>query len=303
MAALGAHEAVHPREIASAFVGVSLLWLGAAAVAYALGQLAAGLCWHRCLREAGLRLPTGQTMIAYWAGRGLGELLPGQLGEGVKLAALRRHPEAAGAGWMRTAGSLGAFKVVEAGATFVVVSLVVACAAPGPLAGLRWIAVGALVLAAVAVPVLVLTPARRIRVRVPGRVTRRLGGLAEGGRLLRRPGAAAGAGVLAVVSVASKIVFLLALLAAFGITVDAAPMVFCLVVIASMLPVMPGGLGVREAAIVPALVGAYGLAFDSGLAFSLGVQATILGVCALGGLVALAGMLITRPRTCPVVAD
>jgi uncharacterized membrane protein YbhN (UPF0104 family) len=286
---------VHPREIAAAFADVSPLWLAAAAAAYALGQLASGLCWHRCLCEAGLRLPAGQTMIAYWAGRGLGELLPGQLGEAVKLAALRRHPEAARAGWMRTAGSLAAFKVVEAGATFLVVSLVVASAAPGPLGGLRWVAVGALVLTVLAVPALRMESVRRRLPRLPGAIRRRTAGLAEGGRLLKRPGAAVGAGALAMVSVASRLVFLLALLAAFGITVDAAPMVFCLVMIASMLPVMPGGFGVREAAMVPALVGAYGLAFENGLAFSLGVQATVLGVCLLGGLAALAGMLILRP--------
>lgn len=257
------------------------------------------MCWHRCLREAGCRVPAGQTLGAYWLGRGLGELLPGQLGEAVKLAALRRHPEAATAGWLRTAGSLAAFKVVEAAATFVVVALVVASAAPGPLHGLRWVAVGALVLAVGAVPVLRLAPsfAARAGRRVPARLRTRVAPVADGCRLLARPSAAVLAGGLALLSVSSRILFLLALLAAFGITVTAAPLAFCMVMIASMLPLMPGGLGVREATMVPALVGAYGLATESGLAFSLGVQAVVLGVCALGGLIALGGMAVSRPRT------
>lgn len=291
--------AVDPGEIAAAFSGVSPAWLAAAAVAYGLGQIASGLSWHRCLRAAKLNVGARQTMMAYWIGRGIGELLPGQLGEGVKLWVLRRHPEAHTAGWMKTAGSIGSFKMVESIATFVVITvLIAALAPPGPLGELRWAAVAALVLTAIFAPFLwrLNGPARRLGRRLPSRVAKHIKAFVSGGNVFATPMQAVSATALAVFGVAAKVVFFLALLAAFGIPISATPLVFCLVMAASLLPVLPGGLGVREAAMVPALVAAYGLALESGLAFSLGVQATILLVCASGGIMALTLLGLAKAR-------
>jgi hypothetical protein len=56
---------------------------------------------------------------------------------------------------------------------------------------------------------------------------------------------------------------------------------------------------VRDAAIVPALVATYGLSAEPALAFSLGIQATALGVSLLGAAVALVLMRLSRPGPLP----
>jgi uncharacterized membrane protein YbhN (UPF0104 family) len=58
-----------------------------------------------------------------------------------------------------------------------------------------------------------------------------------------------------------------------------------------LIAISPGGVGVREAALVPALVATYGLGANTVVAFSLGVQATALGVSLVGAALAL---LMTR---------
>jgi hypothetical protein len=63
-----------------------------------------------------------------------------------------------------------------------------------------------------------------------------------------------------------------------------------------VVAISPGGVGVRDAAMVPALVATYGLSVEPALAFSLGIQATALGVSLLGAAVALVVMRLSPAR-------
>ena len=70
-------------------------------------------------------------------------------------------------------------------------------------------------------------------------------------------------------------------------------------VLSGVVAISPGNVGVRDAAIVPALVATYGLSAEPALAFSLGIQATALGVSLLGAGVALVLMRLSRPGPLP----
>src|SRR5207342_438455 len=121
LAAWAAAHAIRPGALADAFTSVSWPWLVAAAVAYALGQIASGLVWGVGLRAGGMRgIGRRHVLSAHWLGHGACELLPAQLGHVVRYAAIRRHPAAAAGGGLRIAGSVGAWKVVDGLVTFVV---------------------------------------------------------------------------------------------------------------------------------------------------------------------------------------
>jgi uncharacterized membrane protein YbhN (UPF0104 family) len=123
---------------------------------------------------------------------------------------------------------------------------------------------------------------------VPSRSLPVAGQLADGARLLGSRRHIAGAVALQLAAIAGRIVSLAALLVAFGLPAEAAPLVYCLMTLAALIAISPGGIGVREAAVVPVVAVAHGLAIEPVLAFSLAVQATALVVSLLGASAALA---------------
>jgi uncharacterized membrane protein YbhN (UPF0104 family) len=200
---------------------------------------------------------------------------------------------------LRIAGSMGAFKAVDGLVTFVVVAIAtIVMPLPSAVSGLRWLALATLVGMLIAlVGVWRLGPARVAR-RLPGPLRRLAYGLGQGAALLTQRRATAGAVGLQLVAISGRVVSLAALLHAFGMPAEAALLVFALMVMSGMLPISPGGVGVREAALVPALVATYGLGTEPALAFSLGVQATALSVSLLGA----AGALVARRLWPPAAA-
>ncbi len=124
-------------------------------------------------------------------------------------------------------------------------------------------------------------------------------GLAEGAAVLARRRDAAVAVGLQLVAIGARVASLAALLHAFGMPASAALLVYALMVLSGVVAISPGNVGVRDAAIVPALVATYGLSAEPALAFSLGIQATALGVSLLGAGVALVLMRLSRPGPLP----
>ena len=289
LAAWAALHAIRPGALADAFASVNWLWLVAAAVAYALGQIASGLVWGVGLRAGGMRgIQRRHVLSAHWLGHGACELLPAQLGHVVRYAAIRRHPAAAAGGGLRIAGSVGAWKVVDGLVTFVVVAIAtIVMPLPGGFGGLRWLAaatLGGLLLALFVVSRI--GPARAARM-VPGRLAGVARGLGEGAAVLAHRRDAAAAVGLQLLAICGRVVSLAALLHAFGMPPEAALLAFALMVLSGVIAISPGGVGVRDAALVPALVATYGLGTEPALAFSLGIQATALAVSLLGAAVAL----------------
>lgn len=293
LAAWGAAHAVNLGALSAAFASVSWPWIAAAGVAYAAGQICSALVWGVGLSAGGLgAVGRRHVMSAYWIGHGAGELLPAQLGQAVRYAAIRRHPVAAAGCGLRVAGSLGAVKVIDGLVTFVVAAVAtIVIPLPEAAGFLRWLALGMLVGLAVALLVVRrLRPARLAR-SLPRRMRRPVLRFCDGAAMLGRGRDTAVAVTLQLGAVAGRVVSLAALLHAFGMPAAAALLVFALLVMSGLIAISPGGVGVREAALVPALVATYGMGANTVLAFSLGVQATALGVSLVGAALAL---LMTR---------
>jgi uncharacterized membrane protein YbhN (UPF0104 family) len=297
LAAWGAAHTIHPGALGEAFGAVSWLWVAAAAVAYAAAQVSSAMVWGVGLAAGGVPVERRHVMSAHWIGRGAAELLPAHLGEGVRFAAIRRHPEAAARGSWRIAGSMGAFKVVDGLVTFVVVAVAtIAMPLPPAVAGLRWIALGTLVGLALALFAAWRLGPERLARLLPRPIRKATQGFGQGAALLTNPREATAAVGIQLVAIGGRVVSLAALLHAFGIPASAALLVFALTVMSGILPVSPGGVGVREAALVPVLVAAYGLGTEAALAFSLGVHATALFVSLIGAALALLCQRFWPPR-------
>jgi uncharacterized membrane protein YbhN (UPF0104 family) len=263
--------------------------LAAAVALYALSQTISGAMWWVCQGAGGIHVPASTTLGLHWISRGSCELLPANLGEGVRVAVVRRHPGGAAAGTWRIAGGLAGHKVIDGAVTALVV-LVIALATPlpGPAAGLRWTAL-ATVLGMVALAVAWrLGRARGVARLLPGRTRRVAARLGEGAGVLSDPGAARLSAVLGLLAVAVRIAGLAALLAALGISPLAAPLAFAAIVLAGIVPGAPGGAGAREVVLLPALALAHGVGGSQALAFSLAVQATALATSLALAFAALA---------------
>jgi uncharacterized membrane protein YbhN (UPF0104 family) len=301
LATWGAAHAIQPGALADAFAAVSWPWVAASGAVYAVGQVASGFVWGVGLRAGGMRgVERRHVQSAHWLGHGAGELLPAQLGHIVRYAAIRRHPAAAAGGGLRIAGSVGAWKVVDGLVTFVVVAFAaMIMPLPAGLGGLRWVAGVALAGLLVALVAVSRVGPARVARRLPLRVAGVVRGLAEGAAVLGRRRDATLAVGLQLVAVCARVASLAALLHAFGMPASAALLVYALMVLSGVVAISPGNVGVRDAAIVPALVATYGLSAEPALAFSLGIQATALGVSLLGAAVALVLMRLSRPGPLP----
>jgi uncharacterized membrane protein YbhN (UPF0104 family) len=298
LACWGAAHAIQPGALADAFAAVSWPWVAASGVVYAAGQVASGLVWGVGLRAGGMRgVGRRHVQSAHWLGHSACEVLPAQLGHVVRYAAIRRHPAAAAGGGLRIAGSVGAWKVVDGLVTFVVVAVAaMVMPLPAGLGGLRWIAGATLVGLLVSLLIVSRVGPARVARLLPERIAGVVRGLAEGAALLARRRDAAAAVGIQLLAICCRVVSLAALLHAFGMPAEAALLVFALMVLSGVVAISPGNVGVRDAAMVPALVATYGLSAEPALAFSLGIQATALGVSLLGAAVALALMRLNRSR-------
>jgi uncharacterized membrane protein YbhN (UPF0104 family) len=258
--------------------------------------VASALVWSIGLKAGGLDgIGRGHVIGAHWLGRGASELLPAHLGETVRFAAIRRHPAAAAGGSLRIAGSMGAFKVIDSLVTFAVVATaIVVMPLPGALHDLRWVALGTLLGTIAAIVVLVRIGAERATRLLPARFRGAAASLGEGAGVLTCRRAATAAITFQLVSVGGRVVSLAALLAAFNMPAGAALIVFAVMVFSGAIPGAPGGVGLREAALVPVLVATYGLSAAPALAFSLGVQALALVVSLAGA--AVAALLLSMAR-------
>jgi uncharacterized membrane protein YbhN (UPF0104 family) len=276
--------------LAGALVQVHGGWLAAAAALQGLSLLFGGLAWQVGLTAGVARLPVRHVLAAHWIGQAANTLLPARLGEVARVMAVRRHV-GGGAPAARIAGSLAAQRLLGGVSSFlVVVTVILVLPLPGLLGTFRPWAGGALGLALLIALVL---PRLGLGRYALGRVPERLGGLAahvvNGARVLRAGRARSVSLVIHMGELGAQLGSIIALLCAFHVQVplSAALLVFCLLAMASVLPSLPGGFGFNQAAVVAPLGALYGVGAPVALAFSLGMQATAVGVALLGGLVAV----------------
>ncbi|MGD9573441.1 MAG: lysylphosphatidylglycerol synthase domain-containing protein [Thermoleophilia bacterium] len=290
----------------TAFTHAEPEMLAAALALYLTSQTLSGVMWGICQGAGGIRIAMGTTLGLHWITRASCELLPVGLGEALRVAIVRRHPEGAKAGTLRIAGGLAGFKAMDAAVTAgAMLVLVLALPLPGPLAGLRWPAIAvAAGIAALAVAAR-LGHAGRITRLLPSRVRGITGRLGEGARVLGDGDAARAAAVAGTLAVVARIGFLAALLLALDLPPHAAPLAYAAIVLAGIVPAAPGGAGTREVVLLPALAMAHGIPAAHALAFGMAIQATAL-VASLGaGALALAwlGPALVAGRRAPLEVD
>lgn len=296
-AAWTASRNIQPGALEAAFANVDWTWVVLSCLAYAVCQSTSALVWHVGLSAGGLSAVSRlHALGAHWIARGATEFVPTPVGDAARVAALRRHPAAHEGGALRIVGSIGAYRLVDGFVSFIVMAvLTLVVPLPAGYSGLRWLAGGVLgCMALLGVVGWRIGPERAGRL-VPRRLRPVVTQVACGAAMLSRRRHMAGAVGLQLLTVLGRIASLAALLHAFGMPAAAAPLVFCLMVLAGLVAISPGGIGVREAAVVPVLVATYGLATEPVLAFSLAVQATGLVVSVIGAAAALATVQL-RPR-------
>jgi uncharacterized membrane protein YbhN (UPF0104 family) len=287
--------------LAAALAQVDGGWLAAAAALQGLSLLFGGLAWRVGLTAGVARLPVRHVVAAHWIGQAANTLLPARLGEVARVMAVRRHvgEEAPVA---RIAGSLAAQRLLGGVASFVVVvTVILVMPLPGLLGTFRPWAGGALGLAILMALVLPRLGLGRCALGMaPERLRGVVANVVDGARVLRSGRARTVSLVIHMGELGAQLGSIIALLRAFHVQVpmSAALLVFCLLAMASVLPSLPGGLGFNQAAVVAPLGSLYGVGAPVALAFSLGIQATAVGVALLGGLVAVGHERLCRSHTC-----
>jgi uncharacterized membrane protein YbhN (UPF0104 family) len=273
----------------AALAGADPEMLAAAVALYALGQTVSGVMWAICQGAGGVRISLGTVLGMHWISRAACEMLPASLGEAARVGIVRRHPAGRAAGSWRIVGGLAGYKVIDAAVTGLgVLAIAMAVSLPGPAAGLRWSAVGTVVVRAVAGVAWRMGAGRRMAALLPRRARTAAKGLGEGAAVLGDGPTARTAAVLGAGALVCRMLSLAALLLAFGAPPQAAALAFSVIVLAGVLPATPGGAGTREMILVPAMVMAYGIATPTALAFSVAVQAVSLTASLALGAAALA---------------
>ena len=274
---------------ATALEGADPELLAAAVALYVVGQTSRAAC-GRCARPpaacAGCR-SAPRSACTGWPARPAAAA--GQPRRGARVGLVRRHPAGAGAGGLRITGGLVGYKAVDAVVTgLAVLAMALVVPLPGPAAGLRWTAAGAVAVVLAVAVAWRLGALRPLLALLPGRAHAALGRLGEGAAVLGSPQVARTAAVLGLGAIVARLLSLAALLAALGAPPQAAALAFCVIVLAGIVPAAPGGAGTRELVLVPALALAYGMPGDEALAFSIAVQGTALVASLTVGAAALA---------------
>jgi uncharacterized membrane protein YbhN (UPF0104 family) len=279
--------------LADALAGVDVRWLAAAAVANVLNIVMHGWAWQIGLGAGGAGpVAIRHALTATWAGKAVNQLLPGKVGELVRIAMIRSHLEPDRREISRVVGSVVAQRALNLVATLAIVTIT-ASLMPLPVSvpGGRWTPVAALLMVAAVAAGVRLAGRSTSPTRVGrGRVRTALATFAGGAGLLRPSRASARAVSLHMVAVSAQLVTFACLLRGFDIAtpLSAPLLIIALVGLAGAVPGAPGGLGLNQAALVAPLGAAYGVEPASALAFALGLQATVAVVAVAGGLVAVA---------------
>ncbi len=214
-------------------------------------------------------------------------VLAARLGEVVKVVLARRRLAARGER-VRTTMLLGSVVVENLMSTVALVAIVISCGIFMPLSRTIWIITA--VLGAISVSILLVAILREPRRHMPpwlstgplwARATRAiqrfLAAVHESHTSLRRPGRLALVAIPSVLSWLAQLAGVYLALRAFGIDEvgwGGAGLILVTVTIAQIFPLLPGNVGVFQAAVIVPLTQSYDVSSANALAFALGLQAT-----------------------------
>lgn len=283
---VAARDTFDAGALLSSLAGAHLGWVLVSCALYLLSLVLLGQVWGCALRASlGTDPPTAQVQRAHWLSRAGAEVVPTPVADGIRVAALRRVPEARG----RTSavvGSIGGFRLVD-GVVGMGSALLLALVVPLPadLAALRWGAAAGLVVCVGAALAVVALDRRWVGRHPGGRTARIVRDLLRGARVFGDRRDLARALLLQTLTALARVASVVALCLAFGLPARAAAVAYLVATVASVVAITPGGVGVRELALVPLLMSAFGTGTEVALALSLSLQGTGTVVALLGAAV------------------
>jgi uncharacterized membrane protein YbhN (UPF0104 family) len=263
-----------PGALIGALAGVDVRIIVLALLINAAGVWIRSEAWRRLLVHAsGERVRSWDVFSAYVLGLVGNVVLPARAGEVVRVGVLaRRMPTTKRAGAL-VAGSSVAHRILDAPPFALLVLLATVLAGTAVIGGVLTVAI---VLGAVLVIGLVALLARRpvAHHRSRGRIGRIWAGVRLGIAGLGDAGTAAGALALETLAWALQLVVVWLVLGAFGLpaSVGAAALTLVAINLAVAIPLIPGGVGLFQAATALSL-GVAGVGAATGVAFGIGLQA------------------------------
>lgn len=297
--------------VADAFTAVRWRWVAAAIGANLVSVVVRSVAWHVVLDEAlpRPRPPHRHVFSAFCVGLLGNAVLPGRVGEVARIAVLGRHlPDRRGT-WASILGSVFAHRLFDVIPTIGLVVYVIASAKIP-----RWalpgveivIALGAALLLA---GVVLAWRHRRHGTRTldgAGRLRRLLYESVRGLRVFHSPGPALAAALFQLLGWTTQLFAVALAFRAFQIEapIAAAGVVLLAINVAIAFPLWPGSVGLFQAAAALALL-PYGVAYQHGFAYGIGLQAIEMSVGVGLGLLFLAreGISFAMLKTMPGVAD
>lgn len=273
-----------------AFDFVAWRWIVAGVVLNLASVLVRAISWKLTINQAvpDPQPPFGRIFSAFGIGLLGNAVLPARAGELARVAVLRRHVESETGSSATLLGTVFAHRLFDLFPVALLVVFVLLTAKIPHWAVTSLVIVGLVGLALLAVAML---SARRGGGHRPhGGTVRRLLGMAQQGlAVLRAPLAAAAAIFFQVVGWVLQLLAVWAVTAAFDMDVPlhAAGVVLLLMNVATIFPLWPGNIGLLQAAVALPLV-SYGVAYGTGFAYGLALQAIEMSVGVGVGLVMLA---------------
>ena len=265
-----------------AFDLVQWYWIAFAVAINFASVSARAVAWHLVVNQAlPAPHPRHRTVFAaFCVGLLANAVLPARAGEIARVAVLRRRLPTARRGTTATlVGTVFAHRLFD---LFPVLALVGYTLEAAKIP--RWALTSIEAFVAVGLSLLVgaVVIARRQQRSVLDEMgrPRRLLALAERGlAVMKRPGAAAGATLFQTIGWALQLFAVYTVMRAFGFgTVPAAALVLVLMNVATVFPFWPGNVGLLQAAIALPLSTQYGIAYGTGFAYGLALQAVEMSV-------------------------
>jgi uncharacterized protein (TIRG00374 family) len=275
-----------------AFDFVTWRWIVAAYLLNLVSVLFRALSWRATIDQA-LDPPDprfGSVLTAYGVGLLANAALPGRIGELARVAVLRRHLPEHGPGTSVTlVGTVVAHRIFDVIPALLLFAYVLATAKIPHWALTSLLIVGAVGLGLFAFALASAKREHRAVLDELGRTRRLWAMVRQGLAVMKEPVAAVVAIVFQSLGWLMQLLAVWIAMRAFDIDapLPAAGLVLLLMNVATIFPLWPGNIGLVQAAVAFPLV-SYGVAYSTGFAYGIALQAVELSVAVSCGLVSLA---------------
>lgn len=278
-------------DVYHAFDFVAWRWIVAGLALNLVSVLARAISWKLTIGQAlpDPQPPFGRVFSAFGIGLLGNAVLPARAGELARVAVLRRHVEAGPGSSATLLGTVFAHRLFDLFPVALLVAFVLVTAKIPHWAVTSLVILGLVGLALLALAMLSARRGGSHRSQATGTVRRLLGMARQGLAVMRAPLAAAAAIFFQTVGWLLQLLAVWVVTMAFDMDVPlhAAGVVLLLMNVATIFPLWPGNVGLLQAAVALPLV-SYGVAYGTGFAYGLVLQAIEMSVGVGVGLVMLA---------------